>query len=152
MISNVIPADNARLCPSQGDKLMRLPSQTIGKEELLRSMSVAEEGPEEMMDAEDYLQPTSSAAPPPPAANGSVVGKVSIVSTVCKVKDNYQVVSGVTQNTLVSIPDMQHVSSSSKKNAKIYIFIYSPLITFIHARLSPPSFLEHIHSGNVQTI
>ena len=83
MISKVIPADNARLSPSQGDKLMRLPSQTIGKEELLRSMSVAEEGPEEMMDAEDYLQPTSSAAPPPPAANGSVVGKVSIVSTVC---------------------------------------------------------------------
>ena len=41
----------------QGDKLMRLPSHSYDKNELVRSVSVAADGPEEIIEADDYLQP-----------------------------------------------------------------------------------------------
>ncbi|XP_015916068.1 epidermal growth factor receptor isoform X2 [Parasteatoda tepidariorum] len=55
-----------------GDKLMRLPSYTPQDEkELIRNLSMPIEGPEVIMDAEEYLQPakleqTSTDSPPPP--------------------------------------------------------------------------------------
>ncbi|RWS29410.1 epidermal growth factor receptor-like protein, partial [Leptotrombidium deliense] len=57
-----------------GDRLMRLPSYTQQDEkELIRNLSMPIEGPEVIMDAEEYLQPskadqevTNSETPPPP--------------------------------------------------------------------------------------
>lgn len=43
----------------QGDRLMRLPSHSYDKNDLARSLSVAGDGPEEVIEAEDYLQPQS---------------------------------------------------------------------------------------------
>jgi hypothetical protein len=41
----------------QGDKLMRLPSHSYDKNDLIRSVSVVADGPEEIVEADDYLQP-----------------------------------------------------------------------------------------------
>ncbi|XP_033729061.1 epidermal growth factor receptor-like isoform X2 [Pecten maximus] len=41
------------------DKLMRLPSHSYDKNDLARSLSVAGDGPEEVVEADDYLQPQS---------------------------------------------------------------------------------------------
>lgn len=49
----------------QGDKLMRLPSHSYDKNDLARSLSVAADGPEELMEADDYLQPQSHEAEAP---------------------------------------------------------------------------------------
>ena len=46
------------LCPSQGDKFMRLPSQNYNTKDLIRNMSIAD-GPEVVVDAEEYLHPQS---------------------------------------------------------------------------------------------
>ncbi|XP_045177592.2 epidermal growth factor receptor-like isoform X3 [Mercenaria mercenaria] len=46
----------------EGDKLMRLPSYSYDKDDLARHLSVAAEGPEEVIEADEYLQP----APPVP--------------------------------------------------------------------------------------
>ena len=46
----------------QGDKLMRLPSYSYDKDDLARHLSVAGDGDEEVIEADDYLQP----APPVP--------------------------------------------------------------------------------------
>ena len=46
----------------QGDKLMRLPSHTVDPRDLMRSMSVATEGPEEIVEADDYLRPAHDLA------------------------------------------------------------------------------------------
>lgn len=46
----------------QGDKLMRLPSHSYDKNDLARSLSVAVDGPEEVIEADDYLQPTPRAS------------------------------------------------------------------------------------------
>lgn len=43
--------------PLKGDKLMRLPSHTFDKSDLMRSVSMTADGPEEIIEAEDYLQP-----------------------------------------------------------------------------------------------
>lgn len=53
--------DPGRYLVIQGDKLMRLPSYTQQDEkELIRSLSMPIEGPETIMDAEEYLQPSKS--------------------------------------------------------------------------------------------
>ena len=44
----------------QGDKLMRLPSHTYDTMDLVRNMSIPADGPEEVMTAEEYLQPQAS--------------------------------------------------------------------------------------------
>ncbi|GAB1603004.1 epidermal growth factor receptor-like isoform X1 [Argonauta hians] len=51
--------DPGRYLVIEGDKLMRLPSATYDKRDLLQSLSLAE-GPEELIEAEDYLMPQSS--------------------------------------------------------------------------------------------
>ncbi|GAB1602446.1 epidermal growth factor receptor-like isoform X2 [Argonauta hians] len=51
--------DPGRYLVIEGDKLMRLPSATYDKRDLLQSLSLAE-GPEELVEAEDYLMPQSS--------------------------------------------------------------------------------------------
>jgi hypothetical protein len=63
--------DPGRYLVIPGDKLMRLPSYTQQDEkELIRTLSMPIEGPETIMDAEEYLQPgkTQDGAdtPPPP--------------------------------------------------------------------------------------
>lgn len=65
--------DPGRYLVIQGDKLMRLPSYTQQDEkELIRTLSMPIEGPETIMDAEEYLQPSKSHngigndTPPPP--------------------------------------------------------------------------------------
>jgi hypothetical protein len=64
--------DPGRYLVIQGDKLMRLPSHSVDTRDLIRSMSDAHDGPEVIMDAEDYLQPTSVATPDsPPEENSS---------------------------------------------------------------------------------
>lgn len=51
--------DPGRYLVIKGDKLMRLPSYTQQDEkELIRSLSMPIEGPERIMDAEEYLQPS----------------------------------------------------------------------------------------------
>ena len=44
-------------CLLQGDKLLRLPSQTYDTKDLVRNMSVNADGPEEIIEADEYLQP-----------------------------------------------------------------------------------------------
>jgi len=66
--------DPGRYLVIQGDKLMRLPSYTQQDEkELIRTLSMPIEGPEVIMDAEEYLQPgkthvvgSNNETPPPP--------------------------------------------------------------------------------------
>lgn len=65
--------DPGRYLVIQGDKLMRLPSYTQQDEkELIRTLSMPIDGPETIMDAEEYLQPSkthsgiSNDTPPPP--------------------------------------------------------------------------------------
>lgn len=63
--------DPGRYLVIPGDKLMRLPSYTQQDEkELIRTLSMPIEGPETIMDAEEYLQPGKTCAdadtPPPP--------------------------------------------------------------------------------------
>lgn len=63
--------DPGRYLVIQGDKLMRLPSYTQQDEkELIRTLSMPIEGPETIMDAEEYLQPSKAHngadTPPPP--------------------------------------------------------------------------------------
>ena len=50
---------------------MRLPSHQYNTHDLIRSMSVSHDGPEEVMDAEDYLQPHSESNSPQHVPNGS---------------------------------------------------------------------------------
>ncbi|KAK3601290.1 hypothetical protein CHS0354_011886 [Potamilus streckersoni] len=52
--------DPGRYLVIQGDKLMRLPSYSYDKNDLARHLSVAQDGPEEVIEADDYLQPRSS--------------------------------------------------------------------------------------------
>ncbi|CAI9728992.1 epidermal growth factor receptor-like isoform X2 [Octopus vulgaris] len=52
--------DPGRYLVIEGDKLMRLPSLTYDKRDLLQSLSLVTEGPEELVEAEDYLMPQSS--------------------------------------------------------------------------------------------
>lgn len=52
--------DPGRYLVIEGDALMRLPSQTVDPQDLLRSISVAVDGPEVLVDAEEYLQPRST--------------------------------------------------------------------------------------------
>uniref|UniRef100_K1Q7I8 Receptor tyrosine-protein kinase erbB-4 n=1 Tax=Magallana gigas TaxID=29159 RepID=K1Q7I8_MAGGI len=54
--------DPGRYLVISGDKLMRLPSHSYNKNDLARSLSVAVDGPEEVIEAEDYLQPTPRAS------------------------------------------------------------------------------------------
>ncbi|XP_074662083.1 epidermal growth factor receptor-like [Tubulanus polymorphus] len=49
--------DPGRYLVIRGDKLLRLPSHTYDTNDLVRSMSVSGDGPETVMDAEDYLSP-----------------------------------------------------------------------------------------------
>ena len=57
---------------------MRLPSHQYDPKDLLRNMSVALDGPEEVIEGDDYLQPTSSITELPeenttPISNGKVL-------------------------------------------------------------------------------
>ncbi|XP_048773673.2 epidermal growth factor receptor-like isoform X3 [Ostrea edulis] len=54
--------DPGRYLVISGDKLMRLPSHSYDKNDLARSLSVAVDGPEEVIEADDYLQPTPRAS------------------------------------------------------------------------------------------
>ncbi|KAJ8321548.1 hypothetical protein KUTeg_000899, partial [Tegillarca granosa] len=49
--------DPGRYLVIAGDRLMRLPSHSYDKHDLARSLSVANEGNEEVVEADDYLQP-----------------------------------------------------------------------------------------------
>ncbi|XP_021342563.1 epidermal growth factor receptor-like isoform X1 [Mizuhopecten yessoensis] len=50
---------------AEHDKLMRLPSHSYDKNDLARSLSVAGDCPEEVVEADDYLQPQSRNSVPP---------------------------------------------------------------------------------------
>ncbi len=68
---------------------MRLPNHSFDTRDLVRSMSVAQDGPEEVMDAEDYLQPQTIHTPDSLTDSLSVSeprmnGKVPSVSMVCE--------------------------------------------------------------------
>ena len=66
---------------------MRLPSHSVNTHDLVRSISVAQDGPELVMDAEDYLQPQSVSVTTPemesaieshrPRMNGKIPNSVS---------------------------------------------------------------------------
>ena len=56
---------------------MRLPSHSYDKNDLARSLSVAVDGPEEVIEADDYLQPTPRASVEIPTT--PVSSKVRIV-------------------------------------------------------------------------
>ncbi|KAK3082662.1 hypothetical protein FSP39_001823 [Pinctada imbricata] len=58
--------DPGRYLVIAGDKLMRLPSHSYDKNDLARSLSVAADSPEEVMEAEEYLQPTPRHSMEPP--------------------------------------------------------------------------------------
>jgi hypothetical protein len=66
----------------QGDKLMRLPSHSVDTQDLVRNMSIAVDGPEEVIDAEEYLMPksteTTDEVDSPILANGMGNGKVGL--------------------------------------------------------------------------
>jgi len=63
--------DPGRYLVIPGDRLMRLPSHQYDTHDLIRSISVNADGPEEVMDAEDYLQPHSESSSPEHIPNGS---------------------------------------------------------------------------------
>ena len=53
--------DPGRYLVIRGDRLMRLPSHSPhDKKDMFRNMSVAVDGPEEIVEAEDYLMPTDN--------------------------------------------------------------------------------------------
>ncbi|XP_064646613.1 epidermal growth factor receptor-like isoform X2 [Lineus longissimus] len=52
--------DPGRYLVITGDKLMRLPSHNVDTQDLVRNMSIAVDGPEEVIDAEEYLMPKST--------------------------------------------------------------------------------------------
>ena len=53
--------DPGRYLVIRGDKLMRLPSHSQhDKKDMFGNMSVAVDGPEEIVEAEDYLMPTDN--------------------------------------------------------------------------------------------
>ncbi|XP_061163896.1 epidermal growth factor receptor-like isoform X2 [Saccostrea echinata] len=58
----LITPDTSNNPKEEGDKLMRLPSHSYDKNDLARSLSVAVDGPEEVIEADDYLQPTPRAS------------------------------------------------------------------------------------------
>nr|XP_022328410.1 epidermal growth factor receptor-like isoform X3 [Crassostrea virginica] len=58
----LITPDTSNKPMAEGDKLMRLPSHSYDKNDLARSLSVAVDGPEEVIEADDYLQPTPRAS------------------------------------------------------------------------------------------
>ncbi|KAL8617989.1 hypothetical protein ACOMHN_040213 [Nucella lapillus] len=65
---DLLPIDGVDLptdTEGEGDKLMRLPSHSYDKSELVRSVSVAADGPEELVEADDYLQPHLPQLSPP---------------------------------------------------------------------------------------
>lgn len=59
----------------QGDTLMRLPSYSYDKDDLARHLSVAQEGPEEVVEADEYLQPQPTT--PQSADSSAKVGSPS---------------------------------------------------------------------------
>ena len=66
---------------------MRLPSHSYDKNDLARSLSVAVDGPEEVIEADDYLQPTPRASVEIPTT--PVSSKVRIVWDQCSVFNIY---------------------------------------------------------------
>lgn len=49
--------DPGRYLVIEGDALMRLPSYRLESRDMIRNMSVATDGPEEIMDMDEYLNP-----------------------------------------------------------------------------------------------
>ena len=62
-----LPCLNTKGTILQGDKLLRLPSQSFDTHELLRGMSIMSDGPEEVMAADDYLRPMGVSPPLSPS-------------------------------------------------------------------------------------
>lgn len=110
--------DPGRYLVIYGDKLMRLPSYTPQDEkELIRTLSMPIEGPEVIMDAEEYLQPKldqlGSDSPPPPtpikkfmedrgfdgdSVNSSPTGSPHMNSNHCEFKYGNENGTDVVQN------------------------------------------------------
>ncbi|XP_023221875.1 epidermal growth factor receptor-like isoform X2 [Centruroides sculpturatus] len=98
--------DPGRYLVIPGDKLMRLPSYTPQDEkELIRTLSMPNEGPEIVMDAEEYLQPklqpstTDTAQPPTP---------------VTKFMDERGFDGELTNESLNNSPNLHHNQSNRK--------------------------------------
>ncbi|RLU25658.1 hypothetical protein DMN91_001815 [Ooceraea biroi] len=67
--------DPGRYLAIKGDKYMRLPSYTLQDErEMIRNLASAMDGPEALVDADEYLQPKSRAPLPPTISVSSVSG------------------------------------------------------------------------------
>ncbi|XP_020278883.1 epidermal growth factor receptor isoform X2 [Pseudomyrmex gracilis] len=67
--------DPGRYLAIKGDKYMRLPSYTVQDEkEMIRNLASAMDGPEALMDADEYLQPKSRAPLPPGISASSTSG------------------------------------------------------------------------------
>ena len=78
---------------AEGDRLMRLPSHSYDKNDLARSLSVAGDGPEEVIEAEDYLQPQShdqEAAPISPVSAKAPLLQLPDRTNIFDVKDRNQ--------------------------------------------------------------
>ena len=58
---------------------MRLPSHTYDPKDLIRSMSVAGDGPEDVIGADDYLQPRSSTVITPESPGARPNGRLQNV-------------------------------------------------------------------------
>lgn len=67
--------DPGRYLAIKGDKYMRLPSYTLQDEkEMIRNLASAMDGPEALVDADEYLQPKSRAPLPPGLSTSSTSG------------------------------------------------------------------------------
>uniref|UniRef100_T1IN09 Protein kinase domain-containing protein n=1 Tax=Strigamia maritima TaxID=126957 RepID=T1IN09_STRMM len=100
--------DPGRYLVIPGDKLMRLPSYTSQDEkELIRNLSVATEGPEIIMDAEEYLQPKITA--PSPISDFSRYGLPLPLPSPIKpvVMDNQWLIDGIDGRSSNRSPQMR---------------------------------------------
>ena len=100
----------------QGDKWMRLPSTTYDTNDLIRSLSIAD-GPEEVIDAEEYLHPQ------PPEVTDSPQSKVG-VSLIANLFFRLK----VTDMPLVYFSTFSMLRSS---------FVHCVLHNLCHLRVSP---------------
>lgn len=95
--------DPGRYLVIAGDTLMRLPSYSYDKDDLARHLSVAQEGPEEVVEADEYLQPQPTT---PQSADSSA--KVPLLSPGASNKEQPRLIRDKRYNHLESAAARQH--------------------------------------------
>ncbi|XP_045784894.1 epidermal growth factor receptor isoform X1 [Maniola jurtina] len=77
--------DPGRYLVIPGDKFMRLPSySTQDEKEMIRNLSSAMDGPEPLIEADEYLQPKSKAAPGTATTNSTVTPGLEMQTSISK--------------------------------------------------------------------